>query len=144
MCDKREMSLEKILDFVRARRLAVIATVSDDGMPEAALMGIAMTPDGRVIFDTLKSSRKYSNLRSRNGIALAVGWERETTVQLQGVAEEPTGVDLERCKDAYFAVYPEGRERQAWPGIAYISVRITWMRYSDYGAGGSSVVEFTL
>ncbi len=101
-----------------------------------------MTPDGRIIFDTAKLSRKYSNLRHSSSIALVVGWEREITVQLEGLAAEPIGVDLERCKDAYFAVYPEGGERQAWPDIAYTAVRIRWTRYSDYGSGGSGVIEF--
>ena len=58
------MSPEAILTFVRAYRLAVVATVSDEGLPEAALMGI---------------------------------------------------VD--------------------------VAVRITWMRYSDYNAGGDGIVE---
>jgi pyridoxine/pyridoxamine 5'-phosphate oxidase len=137
------MSPENIFEFVRSHRLAVVATISDDGKPEAALMGIAMMPDRRIIFDTLKNSRKYLNLRHTRAVALVVGWERETTVQLEGLAQQPTGVDLERCKDAYFAAYPDGRERQAWPDIAYLAVRITWMRYSDYSAGGR-IVEHSL
>jgi general stress protein 26 len=137
------MNPEGILDFVRARRLAVVATVSESGMPEAALMGIAVTSDERIVFDTVKSSRKYANLCARNGIALVVGWEEEITVQLEGIAEEPTGIDLEFCKDAYFVAHPDGRERQDWPDIAYIAVRLTWMRYCDYGVSGIGIVEHT-
>jgi general stress protein 26 len=139
---KREaMSPSEIFDFVRTQRLAVIATVSNDGLPEAALMGIAMTADNRVVFDTVKQSRKYQNLRKRKTVAMVVGWDDEITVQLEGTAQEPTGDDLAHCKGAYFAVYPEGREREAWPGIAYFAVRVTWMRYSDYRPGGSGIVE---
>lgn len=89
------MSPERILAFVRSHRLAVVATVSDNGTPEAAPMGIAMMPDARIIFDTVKRSRKYANLRHRSGIALVVSSECETTVQLEGIAEEPAGADLE-------------------------------------------------
>jgi pyridoxine/pyridoxamine 5'-phosphate oxidase len=135
------MSPQEILAFVHAHPLAIVATVSDDNVPEAALVGIAVMPDARIIFDTLKGSRKYSNLRHQDRVALVVGWEHEITVQLEGCAREPHGVDLERCKDAYFAVFPNGREREAWPDIAYIAVRVTWMRYSDYNGGGAGIIE---
>jgi pyridoxine/pyridoxamine 5'-phosphate oxidase len=135
------MSPEEMLDFVRAHPLAVVATVAEDGSPEAALMGIAMTADARVVFDTVKGSRKYANLRREKRVALVVGWESEITVQLEGIAEEPVGFDLEGCKAAYFGAYPEGREREAWPEIVYIAVRLTWMRFSDYSPGGAGVIE---
>ena len=138
------MTPEDIFTFVRAHELAIVATVSDNNSPEAALMGIAVTPDARIVFDTVKGSRKYANLRHENRVALVVGWEHEITVQLEGCAEEPDGVDLQRCKEAYFAVFPDGREREAWPEIAYIAVRVTWMRYSDYNRGGAGVIEHTL
>lgn len=137
------MTRSDAIDFIRRQRLAVIATVTADGAPEAALMGIAMTSDERIVFDTFTTTRKYANLRARNTVALVVGWDDEVTVQIEGIAEEPTGEDLERCKDAYFAAYPEGRERASWPDIAYLAVRITWMRYCDYGIGGAGVLEFT-
>jgi pyridoxine/pyridoxamine 5'-phosphate oxidase len=117
--------------------------VSDNGLPEAALVGIAVTNDDRIVFDTVKGSRKYANLRRQSGIALVVGWEEEITVQLEGVGEEPTGIDLEYCKDAYFGAHPDGRDRQDWPDIAYIAVRITWMRYCDYAVDGVGIVEHT-
>jgi pyridoxine/pyridoxamine 5'-phosphate oxidase len=137
------MNPEGILDFIRTRRLAVVATVSDNGLPEAALVGIAVTNDERIVFDTVKGSRKYANLRRRIGIALVVGWEDEVTVQLEGIGEEPTGIDLAYCKEAYFVAHPNGRERQDWPDIAYIAMRITWMRYCDYAVDGVGVVEHT-
>ena len=135
------MDPEGILDFVRARRLAVVATVAGDDSPQAALVGIAVTNDGHIVFDTVTGSRKYANLRRHKKTAIVVGWEDEVTVQLEGIGEEPTGADLAYCKDAYFDAHPDGRERQDWPDIAYIAVRLTWMRYCDYGATGSGIVE---
>jgi general stress protein 26 len=140
---ENEMSPEEIFTFVSAHRLAIVATVSDKNLPEAALMGIVVMPDARIIFDTVTGSRKYANLRHQNRVALVVGWEHEITVQLEGCVEEPSGVDLERCKEAYFAVFPDGRERAAWPDITYIAVHVTWMRYSDYNRGGAGIVEHT-
>jgi general stress protein 26 len=136
------MSPETILDFVRGRRLAVVATVAADGSPEAALMGIAVTSDNRIVFDTVKSSRKYTNLKSEKRTAIVVGWADEVTVQLEGVADEPTGDDLHYCKNAYFETYPDGRGRESWVDITYIAVRPTWMRYCDYNSDGVGVVEY--
>jgi hypothetical protein len=39
---------------------------------------------------------------------------------------------LDRLKKLYFASFPDGIERQAWPGITYFRVRPTWVRFSDF------------
>jgi general stress protein 26 len=107
------MTPDGIFAFVRSHRLAVLATVSEDGLPEAALMGFAMTRDGQIVLDTSRESRKFENLRRRSDVALVVGLEDEVTVQLEGRAHEPTGNELARCKAAYFEAFPDGREREA-------------------------------
>ena len=33
---------------------------------------------------------------------------------------------------AYFAKFPDGIDREAWPDIAYFRVRPTWVRFSDF------------
>jgi len=53
-------------------------------------------------------------------------------VQLEGIADEPTGTERDRILDAYFAAYPDGRDRLAWQGITHFRVRPTWARYSDF------------
>jgi hypothetical protein len=52
------------------------------------------------------------------------------------VADEPEGAELARLKAVYFQVYPDGVDRQAWKDITYVRVRPTWVRYSDFRAGG--------
>lgn len=49
-------------------------------------MGIAITPELEIIFDTVKSSRKYPNLVARPSCAfVAGGWgATEQTVQYEG------------------------------------------------------------
>lgn len=56
----------------------------------------------------------------------------EQTVQFEGVAVEPTGDELRRAQEIYFAAWPEGRDHLAWPGITYFLVRPRWIRFSDY------------
>jgi pyridoxine/pyridoxamine 5'-phosphate oxidase len=137
------MKIEAVFEFVRQKRLAVVSTVHAAGTPESALVGIAVTPENDVVFDTLSTARKALNLATRPAAALVVGWDDEITVQIEGVAREPEGDDLAAVKAAYFAVWPDGRSRESWPDITYIAVRPRWLRYSSF-AGTPKVVEFTI
>ncbi|HET6413147.1 MAG TPA: pyridoxamine 5'-phosphate oxidase family protein [Anaeromyxobacter sp.] len=137
------MTPAQLLAFLRRHRLAVEASVGPGGAPQAALVGFAVSDAFEIVFDTLTGSRKYRNLCADHRIALVVGWDEEITAQIEGVADFPGGDDLERVRECYFAVYPDGRERLAWPGITHVRVRPTWIRYSDYGTPTESIVEFS-
>jgi pyridoxine/pyridoxamine 5'-phosphate oxidase len=127
------MTRAELLAFLRKHRLAVVSTVRD-GAPQAAVVGIAVTDVLEIIFDTLTASRKYANLRTDPHAALVIGWDAEQTVQYEGIADFPTGAELEACKQVYFAAWPDGPERETWPSIAYVRVRPRWVRFSDFGA----------
>ena len=132
-----------MLQFIRRHRYAVQASTAADGAPQAAVVGIAVTDRLEVVFDTLGTSRKAQNLRHEPRIALVVGGDDEQTLQLEGVADEPTGDELQRLKRVYLAAFPDGIEREQWPDITYVRVRITWARYSDFRPGGA-VTEIDL
>jgi len=125
-----------ILDFVRRHRVCVQGSVSASGAPQAAVVGFAATDKFEIVFDTVKTSRKVANLRRDPRVTIVVGWDDEQTVQLEGIADEPGGEELERLKSAYFGVYPDGVERQAWKDITYVRVVPRWIRYSDFRPGG--------
>lgn len=128
-----------LLSFLQKHRLGIQSTVSPSGEPQAAVVGIAVTPRLEIVFDTLDTSRKCRNLRAYPRIAFVIGWDQEITVQIEGIADEPTGAERNRILEAYFAVYPDGRERLAWKGITHFRVRPTWIRYSDFNPGGEIV-----
>jgi pyridoxine/pyridoxamine 5'-phosphate oxidase len=127
--------------FMRKHRYGVVSSLSADGTPQSALVGIATSPDLEIIFDTVQSSRKYPNLIARPACSLVVGWSGEQTVQFEGIAEEPTGSELKRAQEIYFAAWPDGPARMAWPGIAYFVVRPRWIRYSDFDQRPALVEE---
>jgi pyridoxine/pyridoxamine 5'-phosphate oxidase len=126
----------ELLQFIRRHRYAVQASVAADGVPQAAVVGIAVTDELEIVFDTLATTRKAHNLRRAPRIALVVGWDEEQTAQLEGLADEPSGPELARLKRAYFAAFPDGPEREQWPDITYVRVRLSWARYSDFRPGG--------
>jgi pyridoxine/pyridoxamine 5'-phosphate oxidase len=123
------------------QKLGIVSSLGPDGAPQSALVGIATSPDIEVVFDTVKSSRKYGNLVARPRCSLVVGWSGEQTVQLEGVAEELAGAELERLQAVYFAAWPDGPTRLSWPGITYFVIRPRWIRYSDFAQDPPLIVE---
>lgn len=140
------MTPSELLAFVRTHRLAVQTSVARDETPQAAVVGIAVSETFEIVFDTLETTRKIRNIRREPSVAFVIGGSSdgdERTVQYEGVADEPAGDDLERIKAVYFAAWPDGRAREAWPGLVYVRVRPTWIRYSDFNQNPPRIVEFT-
>jgi len=135
-----------VLLFMRRHTLALQSSVSPSGAPQAAIVGFAVGDDFQIVFDTVASTRKVVNLLANGRIAFVIGgWAHgdERTVQYEGVADRPTGSELDRLKQMYFARFPDGRDRERWPGIIYFRARPTWIRFSDFNQTPPLVVELT-
>jgi general stress protein 26 len=145
---QREEMMDKndLLKFLRSHRLGVQSSVSPSGGVQSAVVGFAVTDDLQFFFDTVDTSRKVHNLRRNPRIAFVVGGlveGEERTVQYEGVADEPNGDELESLKKVYFRAFPDGPQRQSWPGICYIRVRPQWIRYSNYNVSPPEIVDFS-
>jgi len=135
------MDLAEVLRFLEGEKLAVLATASEDGRPEAALMGFEVTPELEIIFDTVRSFRKYPNLKKNPLVAWVMGCTSEISVQYEGVARELEGVELEKYEAIYSMKYPDPTRRERWPDLTFFLVRPTWVRYGDYNPGKRRVEE---
>ena len=138
------MDPKGLLDFMRGERLAIEASVSRSGAPQAAVVAIAVSDGFEIVFDTLASTRKAQNLRQSSRVAFVIGGLTpgdERTVQYEGIADEPAGAELERLKGIYYAAHPDGPSRLSWPGLIYVRVRPTWVRYSNFNLTPSEIVE---
>jgi len=136
-----KMNLKEIYDFMNAERLGVLTTAANSGQPQAALMGFAVTPELELIFDTVRSSRKYPNLKQNPRVAWVVGCTTEVTVQYEGEAEELEGAALTKYKPIYFQKFTDGPARENWDGMTYFAVRPKWVRYCDYNPGTRRIEE---
>jgi hypothetical protein len=139
------VSSDQLLRFLQSHRLAVQASVSPELRAQAAVVGFAVSDRFEIVFDTVESTRKARNLRSNQHVALVVGGLMpgdERTAQIDGIADEPDGNDLERLKIVYYEAYPDGPNRLSWPGLIYVRVRPTWVRFSDYTVEPPVIVEF--
>jgi general stress protein 26 len=135
------MEVEEIFQFVKQEQLGVLATLGENAQPEAALLGFAVTPQLEIVFDTVKSSRKYPNIKRNPRVAWVIGCTTETTVQYEGLAQELEGEELVRYKKVYFATFPDGPARESWPGIVYFVVRPKWVRFCDYDPAHRRIEE---
>ena len=127
------MTTEFLYDFISKNKYVVLSTVTKDNRAEAALVGIAVTKNLEIIFDTVSTSRKYDNLIANPSIAFVIGWDNEQTIQYEGVAKIPTTEELDQLLKIYFKVFPDGKERKEnWKDIAYFCVHPKWIRYSDF------------
>jgi uncharacterized pyridoxamine 5'-phosphate oxidase family protein len=127
------MKTEFLYNFISKFKYAVLSTVSAKGNPEAALVGFAVAPDLRLIFDTVSTSRKYKNLIQNGAIALVIGWEDERTVQYEGRVKIIEGHEFDNMLELLFKVFPEAKERrETWKDITYFVVVPEWIRYSEF------------
>jgi pyridoxine/pyridoxamine 5'-phosphate oxidase len=136
------MTKAEIYEFIAKHKLAVLGTISPQGMPQSALVGIAVTPELEIIFDTVKSSRKYHNLIANPNCSFVIGWTGEITVQYEGQAHMPSGAVLERYQQEYFEQWPDGPSRLTWPSIVYFVVRPRWIRHSDFDQNPPEIQEY--
>jgi hypothetical protein len=131
---------EFLYHYLRLEKLTVIASTNAQGNPEAAVVGYGATPELEIVFDTLDSSRKYRNILRNPRVALVMGWNAETTVQFEGEARLLAGPEDDSYREAYYAAYPDGRDRTAnWKGLVHFAVKPLWIRYSDFGT--PSIIE---
>jgi len=135
------MNLQEVFRFMDSERYGVLTTTTNSGQPEAALVGFAVTPALEIIFDTVRSSRKYPNLKENPRVAFVVGCTTEITVQYEGEAEELEGEALAKYKPIYFRKFTDGPARESWAGITYFVVRPKWVRYCDYNPGSRRIEE---
>ena len=121
-----------LIDYVRARGDAVVSTLGPDGEPQAAYLSITATDAGELVFDAKAGSRKVANLRRDPRIAVVVGGADGTTLQLQGVADFPSGAVLQSCADAYLTAFPQFAESLQSDAVVVIRVTVDWARFGDY------------
>jgi general stress protein 26 len=105
-----------VYTFVKDRRLGVIATASNDGTPEAALINIAVTSDIEIVFETASATRKFLNLMRNPRVCLVIGWDNDQTLQVDGLVDAPEGHEYDRLKSFYLSTFVQKTSDQYWPG----------------------------
>jgi hypothetical protein len=129
------LTKEFLYNAMRQYRLAVISTSPGGGspQPESALVGIGISPDLEIVFDTTRNSRKYHHLLANPRVAWVIGWDDETTIQYEGFARELTPGRDDHYREIYYSAYPDGRERLiSMAQLTHFVVTPRWIRYSNF------------
>jgi hypothetical protein len=137
------MDCTGVFQFLDSCSLGVVSTVGPDGAPQSALVGIAVTPELEIIFDTVEKSRKFVNLMRDARASLVAGWQGEVTVQFEGIARRISSSELGRYHHTYFRKFSDGPARLKWEGITYFVIAPRWVRYCDYNQSPPEIVEFS-
>ena len=137
---------QRILEFLRAHPIAVLATVDATGKPHAGPIYIGVDDKLIITFTTKRETQKYKNL-SRDPSIMLVIYEAasQTAVQVSGTAKEVADPDAQQA--IYHSTLQATRQTGSdeVPPIAKISagsyvgftidIDNIWM--SDYGWGSS-------
>lgn len=129
---------DAVTRFVRQCEAGVIATLGDDGRPQAAFVGLAMAADGTIVLDAAASSRKVANIEARPEVAIAITGD-DVSVQLEGRARVTHGAERDRLGEQYNQQFPGSRALEA--GFAVIVVEVHWVRVYDARTRPPQVTE---
>ena len=124
---------EKAQQLIKDRVLGVISSVNRYGHPESALVGMAISPDGEIVFGTQLSTRKYQNILENRRVSIVFSLEK-MEVQLEGDARPVSDEQAERYQEVLFAANPAARRYADDPGERYVAISVDWVRWVDYSA----------
>ncbi|SRR6266404_1657895 len=136
------MDKQLLFQFLSGCSLGVLSSLGPNGAPQSALVGIAVTPELELVFDTVEKSRKFGNIGRDPRVAFVIGWQGEITVQYEGAARQISSTELGPYHQIYFRKFTDGPSRLKWEGITYYVVTPKWIRYSDYNQTPAEIIEF--
>lgn len=101
------VSRAEFVQFARAAGMAVVATASTSGKPEAALLGIAVSDGGELVVDTPNNARKLANIAENDPVAVVIGWSDGVSVQVEGRIRVVTGDERRGYERVYTDQFPD-------------------------------------
>ena len=124
---------QKIEAVLSANDFGVIATNSDGGAPESAVISISKTPEGKIVFCSSDTLRKNHNIVRDSRVSFVTGWDAvvRQTVQIEGVARLLEGADRDAVESVHCAIHKGFEKHNGNPHQQYFMIEPKWVRYSD-------------
>ena len=124
---------QKIEAVLSGNDFGVIATNSDGGAPESAVVSISKTPEGGIVFCSSDTLRKNHNIARDPRVSFVTGWDAvvRKTVQIEGAARLLEGADRDAVESAHCAIHKGFEKHKGNPHQQYFMIEATWIRYSD-------------
>lgn len=128
------MSLADVSKFLDENDTCVLATVSADGVPQAATVGFSHASDFSILVATNEKTRKYQNLQNNSKVAIVVSVTAPKTVQYEGVAKEVSVEEIGERLEQHFTKVPMSKKMAGDAGQRYFLITPTWLRFTDFSA----------
>lgn len=134
----------KILEFLKSHHLGVLATVSPESKPDAALIGYKAKENFEIWFSTPDSSRKNHNLTTNSNVSFVVGWEKGKTIQFQGNTKELSEEEVKEFKLSDLSEVPTITKYINQERVIYYKISPIRIYYSDYSTEPWERIELTI
>lgn len=133
---------QDIFAFMDKHSFCTMATVTAEGLPEAAFLGFSQNESLEIVIGTSRMTRKYKNLQSNPRVAVVIA-DSEAEVQYEGIAQEITDVEYAHIVEGqHFAKLPGAAKYREDSNQTYIKISPTWLRFIQH-TEGNKVTEMT-
>ncbi len=135
--DRGELN-KQIRSFLKTHDLAVIATCSKSGQPEAATIGYLVDENFNFFFLTKPDSRKIKNILENPKVALVIGTTSGiNTIQVEGEAQiiqqKDVGFEEMLLKTTRIgALYYGPLLKMEGGDFVTVRIKTTWLRFLDF------------
>ncbi len=143
-CTEAEFAAK--LRAVVGEKVCTVSTVSAEGQPECAVVGFALTPEGKMVLHTHKFSRKWENLQSNPAVALSISagiyapyFQIEGTAQLFGHGERH-----QLLEEIYSTEHPKAAALANAFTTGTILVTPRWARYFEWPRKSGHCIEWMI
>ncbi|RME78086.1 MAG: pyridoxamine 5'-phosphate oxidase [Chloroflexi bacterium] len=143
----------RIRQFLAEHTTLTLATVGEDGRPQAAALFYAETPALHLIFISEAKTRHSRNIASNPRIAATIqsdgqSWSEIQGLQLEGLCEPLSGKDAARARQVYLDKFPFiGQNKvleMALSLVTFYRITPTWIRLIDNRRGFGHKEELRL
>jgi general stress protein 26 len=137
------MNKDKIYQFIKSEKYAVISSINNASHPESALVAFSEKEELEIIFASNDSSRKIQNILLNPNVSLVIGFGKDhlTSVQIEGTARILKLEDAEEYVELHTQKQPEFKELIHNEGECVVVLTPFWARYTNYSSKTPEIFE---
>jgi uncharacterized protein YhbP (UPF0306 family) len=141
----------RLREFLAEHTTLTLATVAEDGRPQAAPLFYAETDELALIFISEKKARHSQNIARQKRVAATIyadgqQWQSITGLQLEGDCTELAGQTARIARAIYAAKYPfiscNKLLQLMFLKVTFYQIKPTWLRFIDNSLGFGHKEEF--
>ncbi len=128
------MKDQKLYDFIKSEKYAVVSSSNSASQPESALVAFSENEKLEIILATNKDSRKVKNilLNPNVSVVIGLGGDHLTTIQLEGTARIVNLEDAGEYAKNHYEKHPILLQHKDDPGECFVVINPVWVRYTNY------------